>query len=79
MLRNTDKQYSDWEYSTTIFVPFGDLKKLIAWCEKNCQDDWTFVSTVEAYEPRQIHAMGSDYYFMFEDDRDLTLFILRWK
>ncbi len=51
-------------------INFNDIKlnnidKMKAWCEENCKDLWRCESH---------HAL----YFQFANDRDATMFMLRW-
>ena len=49
------------------FAEFGyeDFHKAKIWCEENCRGIWNIEST---------HAL----YFQFDDDRDATMFMLKW-
>lgn len=49
------------------FSQFGyeDFHEAKAWCEANCKGVWHVEST---------HAL----YFQFDDDRDATMFMLKW-
>ena len=46
-------------------VGYETLPKMTAWCEENCTGLW---------RNEQVHAI----YFQFENDRDATMFMLRW-
>jgi len=46
-------------------VGYQSLPKMKQWCEENCQGLWRCES---------LHAL----YFQFENDRDATMFMLRW-
>lgn len=64
-------------YSTTIDLPYGDLKKVMEWCKKNCLADWKFSPGIpHAIEHGQIYA--ESYKFYFESERDYVAFMV-WK
>jgi hypothetical protein len=46
-------------------VGYETLPKMKQWCEENCDDLWRCEST---------HAL----YFQFAEERDATMFMLRW-
>ena len=46
-------------------VGYETLPKMKTWCDENCQGLW---------RNEQVHAL----YFQFENDRDATMFMLRW-
>jgi hypothetical protein len=46
-------------------VAYETLPKMKQWCEENCDDLWRCEST---------HAL----YFQFAEERDATMFMLRW-
>jgi hypothetical protein len=46
-------------------VGYQMLPKMKQWCEDNCNDIW---------RAEHVHAL----YFQFADDRDATMFMLRW-
>lgn len=46
-------------------VGYDTLPKMKAWCEEKCEGLWRCEST---------HAL----YFQFEQERDATMFMLRW-
>ena len=46
-------------------VGYKTLPKMKTWCDENCQGLW---------RNEQVHAL----YFQFENDRDATMFMLRW-
>lgn len=46
-------------------VGYETLPKMKQWCEENCTGQW---------RNEQVHAI----YFQFENDRDATMFMLRW-
>jgi len=46
-------------------VGYETLPKMKAWCEENCKDLW---------RNEQVHAL----YFQFAEERDATMFMLRW-
>jgi len=46
-------------------VGYETLPKMKEWCEENCTGLW---------RNEQVHAV----YFQFEEDRDATMFMLRW-
>lgn len=46
-------------------VQLGNVDKMKAWCEENCEGLWR----AETY-----HAL----YFQFAEERDATMFMLRW-
>ncbi len=46
-------------------VGYETLPKMKEWCEENCEDLWRSES---------VHAL----YFQFANERDATMFMLRW-
>lgn len=46
-------------------VGYSTLPKMIDWCDKNCEDIWHCERT---------HAL----YFQFDNERDATMFMLKW-
>ena len=46
-------------------VSYEKLPKMKKWCDENCQGLW---------RNEQIHAI----YFQFENERDATMFMLKW-
>lgn len=48
-----------------LSIMVGNVDKMKAWCEENCQGLWR----AETY-----HAL----YFQFAEERDVTMFMLRW-
>ena len=73
MLSNTN--------SISLYISFGELKNVISWCQNNCQPDWKFDYDGHSSEEllRTPDAHGSNYLFRFNNEEDVTLFILRWK
>lgn len=68
--------FGDWNQGVT------DIKE---WCGKNCQgkwrDDWHRVWRDSEDEDWRLDEMGGSdvLFFAFKDERDLILFMLRWR
>ena len=59
-------------YKVKIDLPYGKLKDIIEWCERNCTSDWRFMEDPDNY----IHTVG--WIFFFETERDYVAFKI-WK
>lgn len=46
--------------------PYDKHDDMIKWCENNCNGIWRYETT---------HAL----YFQFDNDRDATMFMLKWR
>jgi hypothetical protein len=67
--------------SVSLYINFGELQSVISWCEQNCQFDWKFDYDGQTSEElfRIPDSYGRRYIFKFDNDKDTTLFVLRWK
>lgn len=61
-------------FKTSIAIPYGELKSVIAWCQENCRADWQFQ---EKYQD-SYSSLGLNYEFFFEDEKDYFAFLI-WK
>ena len=62
----------DTKYKTEISIKFGELTKIVNWCESQCSSEWGYDTKDYA---------GSDpgkYMFYFGNEADYINFIL-WK
>lgn len=64
-------------YKTTVNLPYGTLKNVMEWCEKNCIADWKF-DPVETSDFSKSLSFANQYKFYFESERDYVAFIM-WK
>lgn len=55
-------------HKVNVSVPFGELKKVVQWCENNCTGDWRFMEDV--------NDQWNAFDFFFESDRDYVAFLL---
>ncbi len=62
----------DTQYKTEIIIGYGQLKPVIEWCTRNCENDWGYNCLVPAGRD------GGLYDFYFETESDYINFIL-WK
>lgn len=51
---------------TPYNYPYDKHLEIIEWCKKNCQGVWRAETTLALY-------------FQFDNDRDATMFMLRWR
>ena len=63
----------DTNYQTEVYIPFGQLKDLIYWCNENCTGKWGYTVRDDA------GYMPGLYKFKFEEENDLVKFILKAK
>lgn len=66
--------YNVTTHKISLSLEFGHLDRALNWCEENCIGVW-HLGRIEVMA-------GSDpavYDFLFEDERDLIRFELRWK
>jgi len=59
-------------YKIRLFIPFGELKDVVKWCENNLVGDWKFTEDHNADFPY------NNYVFLFELERDYVAFNI-WK
>lgn len=59
-------------YNADIDIKYGDLSKVIRWCDENCKDNWTFDVKLDAGQE------AGTYGFKFESELDLFSFLV-WK
>ena len=57
-------------YHANINLPYGQLGRVVNWCQDNCKSDWQF-DVVEAAD-----VQGGTYQFTFRSDMDAVKFIL---
>lgn len=70
MLSNTATKVS-------VYIPFGNLGKIMDWCREHCRGDWNVSYQPDLFSDTNV---CSDFYqFWFDDDHDVTAFSLRWK
>lgn len=60
-------------HQTKIGLPFGDLKPILEWCERNCESEWT----VDFFGSEQ-YDNGNSYTFLFDSEKDYVNFLI-WK
>lgn len=65
-------------YKATVDLPYGELKNVMEWCQKNCIADWKFDPGGEAHNYSKTHNRSNQYNFYFESERDYVAFIV-WK
>lgn len=65
-------------YSTTIDLPYGELKRVMEWCKSNCVADWKFSPGGDARHIAETHNRNEEYKFYFESERDYVAFLV-WK
>jgi len=64
--------YNNTTYQTEVTIRYGELKKTIDWCERNCTGDWGYSVIDEAgYSP-------GNYSFKFDLEKDYVTFLV-WK
>jgi hypothetical protein len=61
------------DHTVTIFVKYGGLDEVLDWCGQFCVGNWDLTTVQE-----QAGYSAGVYEFEFEDDRDVTIFELRW-
>lgn len=57
-------------HKTDIILPYGELKPIIEWCERNCSGEWGFSEAMDTY--------SQGYTFYFESEKDFVTFLV-WK
>lgn len=55
-------------HRTSIKIPYGDLRPIVEWCERNCVGDWRYMEDPNA-------DMYSGWVFFFEEERDYMAFM----
>lgn len=81
--------YPYWHcYQSSRCEPFTRYPTWIAaydairgWCESNCQGRWRhdILRAEKIYDEWQLNEMGGDaLFFAFENERDFTMFVLKW-
>ena len=55
-------------HRANIEVPYGELQKIVEWCDRNCTSDWRYMEDV--------NNQWGGYEFFFESDRDYVAFLL---
>lgn len=59
--------------TVTITLRYGELDAPLEWCKENCIGNWDLVNVID-----QAGYANGTYEFQFNDERDITLFTLRW-
>lgn len=59
-------------YKTKLYIPFGELKEHVSWCETNLVGDWKFMEDHNSDFPY------NNYVFLFDLERDYIAFTM-WK
>lgn len=62
----------EW-YQTKVELQYGQLGPVMAWCERNCINEWYLTESTDVVEQFNGH-----YKFFFESERDYINFIV-WK
>lgn len=58
-------------FKSRISIPFGELKEVVAWCDRNCLGEVKYMEDPNG-------EMYSNWVFFFEDERDYVAFLM-WK
>jgi hypothetical protein len=64
---------TDNSNTVTITVRYGELDEPLEWCQEHCVGAWDLVNVID-----QAGYANGTYQFEFSDERDITLFTLRW-
>ena len=56
-------------YQIKLSMPFGNLKKIVEWCDRNCNGDYRYMEDPNV-------DMYNSWVFFFEFERDYVAFTL---
>ena len=56
-------------YKINLSMPWGQLKDIVEWCDRNCTDDYRFMEDPDGN-------MYNSWVFFFESERDYVAFTL---
>lgn len=70
-------------YNSKLSIPFGQLRSVLDWCNRNCQGEWHYKddSNLSSYNWTKAildktNKHNLDYVFSFQSERDYVAFIL---
>lgn len=55
-------------YKVKITPDYGDLAKIVEWCQRNCAEDWRFMEDTDD--------QWNSYKFFFESEKDYVAFLV---
>jgi hypothetical protein len=55
-------------HRANVTVKHGELKPIIEWCERNCENEWKFME--------DINDQFNGFEFFFESERDYVAFLM---
>lgn len=56
-------------YKSQVSIPYGKLKEVTAWCDRNCVGDYRYMEDPHG-------EMYGDWVFFFESERDYVAFLM---
>lgn len=64
-------------HRSNLTIPFGELQKVLDWCNHNCEKDWAWSQSDTFYiPPNNFNQVLNVYTFSFESDKDCVAFKL---
>jgi hypothetical protein len=54
-------------YKVQLNIPYGELRPIVEWCDRNCSDDWRYMEDPNG-------DMYNSWIFFFNTERDYVAF-----
>ena len=64
---------SPFKHNAVIHVKQGELDPVLKWCDEHCVGEWGWMDHTDL-----VMSYSGWWVFLFDDDQDFTMFLLRW-
>ena len=68
-----NRNLEPFKHNIDMHLNHGELNPVLEWCNVHCHGRWGWME-----HPDLVKNYDDNWIFLFDDDRDFTMFLLRW-